>query len=48
VKTGYHVMGGADPITRVGLTAMHAMGVPIDSWGTKSLRTGKLVSEILV
>ena len=48
VKTGMYVAGGGDPITRVGLTAMQAMGVPISKWGTKSLETGKTISEILV
>ncbi len=48
IKTGLHVAGGGDPITRVGLTAMQVMGVPISRWGTKSLQTDKTVTEILV
>ena len=47
MKTGYHVVGGADPVTRIGLTAMTAMGVPIESWGTKSLKTSKPIAEVL-
>jgi len=47
IKTGLHVVGNGDPITRVGLTAMQVMGVPIDSWGTQSLRTSKTITEIL-
>ncbi|MSO97866.1 MAG: DUF1552 domain-containing protein [Rhodospirillaceae bacterium] len=47
MKTGYYVNGGADPVTRVGLTAMAAMGVPIESWGTKSLKTSKPLTEVL-
>jgi hypothetical protein len=47
IKTGYHVIGGADPITRVGLTALRAMGVPLESWGTKSLRTTKPIADLL-
>jgi len=46
MKTGLHVVGGGDPITRVGLTAMKIMGVPIQTWGTKSLRTTKLVTDV--
>lgn len=46
VKTGLHVVGAGDPITRVGLTAMKIMGVPIQNWGTKSLQTAKPVSDI--
>ena len=48
IKTGLHVAGNGDPITRVGLTAMRVMGVPIEKWGTNSLQTSKPVTEILV
>jgi hypothetical protein len=47
VKTGLHVVGNGDPITRIGLTAMQAMGVPLDKWGTRSLQTSKTITEIL-
>jgi len=47
-KTGTYVAGGGDPITRVGLTAMKAMGVPISKWGSKSLETSKPISEVLI
>lgn len=47
VRTGLHVVGNGDPITRVGLTAMQVMGVPIDTWGTRSLQTSKSITEIL-
>ncbi|MDX2145560.1 MAG: DUF1552 domain-containing protein [Rhodospirillaceae bacterium] len=47
VKTGLHVVGNGDPITRVGLTAMQAMGLSLDKWGTKSLQTSKTITEIL-
>lgn len=48
MKTGMHVIGGGDPITRVGLTAMKIMGVPIETWGTKSLQTSNPISEVMV
>jgi hypothetical protein len=47
IKTGLHVVGNGDPITRVGLTAMQAMGLSLDKWGTKSLQTSKTITEIL-
>ena len=47
VKTGMHVVGGGDPITRVGLTAMKVMGVPVEKWGTRSLQTSKVITDIL-
>ena len=47
VKTGLHVVGNGDPITRVGFTAMRAFGVPLEKWGTNSLQTSKVITEYL-
>ena len=47
VKTGLHLNGNGDPITRVGLTAMQMMGLPLEKWGTRSLQTSKTITEIL-
>jgi hypothetical protein len=47
MKTGLHVKGNGDPATRVGLTVQQALGVPIDSWGTDSMRTGKTITEVV-
>lgn len=47
IKSGIHVAGNGDPITRVGLTALRTMDVPVESWGTGSLQTSKPISEIL-
>jgi hypothetical protein len=46
-KTGLHVVGNGDPITRIGFTVMRALGVPLEKWGTKSLQTSKPITEIL-
>ena len=48
LKTGVHVNGGGDPITRIGFTALQVMGVPIETWGSGSLQTSKVVTEVLV
>jgi hypothetical protein len=48
IKTGLNVVGNGDPITRIGLTALQIMGLPLDSWGTKSLQTSKTITEVLV
>ena len=48
IKTGLYVNGNGSPTTRVGLTAMQIMGVSNDSWGTRSLETSKVISDILV
>jgi hypothetical protein len=48
LKTGMHIAGNGDPITRIGLTAMQAMGIPVGSWGTGSLETTRIISDVLV
>jgi hypothetical protein len=48
MKTGLHVVGGGDPITRVGFTAMKLMGVPLEKWGSASLQTSKIISDVFV
>ena len=47
IKTGLHVAGGGDPVTRVGLTMQQIMGVPAERWGTRSMETSRPVGEIL-
>lgn len=47
IKPGYHVAGAGSAVTRIGLTAQQALGMPVDNWGTKSLNTDKAVSEIV-
>lgn len=47
VKTGLHVDGGGDAVTRVGYTAMRIMGLEQDAWGTKSNTTSKEFGEIV-
>jgi hypothetical protein len=47
IRTGMHVSGDGSPLSRVGLTVMQLMDVPIEEWGTRSLRTSKPVQEIL-
>ncbi|MDB6158500.1 MAG: hypothetical protein JWO04_2206 [Gammaproteobacteria bacterium] len=37
IRTGFHLAGKADPITRVGLTVLQAMGVQVDHWGALSI-----------
>jgi hypothetical protein len=47
LKTGVYVDGEGTPVSRVGLTLMQVMGVPVDRWGTKSLETRKTIGEIV-
>ena len=48
LKTGMHVLGNGDPITRIGFTALRLFGVSLEKWGTNSLQTSKMISEITV
>ena len=48
IKTGLHIDGNKAPVTRLGYTAMKVLGLDINSWGTNSNKTDKVISEILV
>jgi hypothetical protein len=47
IKSGLFVDGAGSPVSRVGLTVMQAMGVPMDRWGTKSMETNRTITEIM-
>ena len=47
VRTGIHINGAGEPITRLGLTMQQVMGIPVESWGTDSMKTERPVSEVL-
>jgi hypothetical protein len=47
LKTGYHLTAPGDTVTRVGLTVMQALKLPVSSWGTMSNETSKPFSELL-
>jgi hypothetical protein len=47
VNAGLHVTGAGNTVSRVALTAMLAMGVPVDRWGTGGNETNKPLTEIL-
>jgi len=48
IKAGQAISGNAGPISRIGLTAMRVMGVPIAEWGVRSLRTDQPITEVMV
>ena len=47
IKTGMHLSLVGDPATRVGLTMMQLMGVPVSTWGLQSNQTSKTITEIM-
>jgi len=47
IRTGFHLAGQADPISRIGLTVQQAMGLQVDRWGTASMETNRTITELL-
>jgi hypothetical protein len=48
IKTGMVIQGNGDPSTRVGLTIMQALGLPFETWGSKTNETSRAIREIMV
>jgi hypothetical protein len=48
LKTGLHIAGNGEVVTRLGLTLQQVMKVPVDRWGTGTMQTSKPISEIVV
>jgi hypothetical protein len=48
VRTGVHVSGNGEPVTRIGLTVQQVMGLPVSEWGTGSQQVSRPVGAILV
>jgi len=47
VRTGLHLNGNSEPVTRVGLTLQQIMGLKVDSWGGDGMPTSRPITEIL-
>lgn len=47
VRTGFHMAGNADPVSRLGLTVQQAMGLQVESWGTLNMQTNRTITELL-
>ncbi len=47
VRSGLHIKGNGDPVSRVGLTVQQVMGLPVDRWGTRSMETQRPLTEVL-
>jgi hypothetical protein len=48
LKSGLHVAGNGEVVTRLGLTLQQAMKIPVEKWGAGTMQTAKPISEILV
>ena len=47
MKTGFHIAGGGNPVSRVGLTVQKALGLAADGWGKGSMETKSAYAELL-
>ncbi len=47
VRTGFHMAGNADPISRLGLTVQQAMGLQVERWGSLNMQTNRTITELL-
>jgi len=47
IRTGFHLAGGADPASRVGLTLQQAMGLQVEKWGVQSMETNRTITELM-
>lgn len=46
-KSGQHIAGNGDPVSRVGLTIQQALGMPVSSWGAGAMETSRPIMEVL-
>jgi hypothetical protein len=46
-RSGQHIAGKGDPISRVGLTIQQALGMPVGNWGTGAMATSKSIGEVI-
>jgi hypothetical protein len=47
VRTGFHMAGNSDPVSRLGLTVQQAMGLQVERWGTLNMQTNRTITELL-
>ena len=47
LKTGYHIDGKGAPPSPVALTVLRALGTSVGEWGTGSMKTTRVISEIM-
>lgn len=47
LKGGQHFAGAGEPVSRVSLTAMQAVGMPVGEFGVGAMKTTKSISEVM-
>jgi hypothetical protein len=48
MRTGQHIAGNGDAVSRIGLTVQQAMGLPVERWGVNSMNTNRTITELMV
>lgn len=48
IRSGVHINGAGQPISRVGLTLQQSMGMVVKDWGLDGMKTDKPVGELFV
>jgi hypothetical protein len=48
LKTGMHIAGNGEAMSRVGLTMQQVMGLSADKWGSGGMLTSKPISEVMI
>lgn len=46
IRSGVHIAGNGEPVSRIGLTVQQIMGVPVSEWGTGSLRVSRPIAGL--
>ena len=46
IRSGIHVPGAGEPVSRIGLTVQQVMGLSVSSWGTDSMEATQPVGEL--
>jgi len=47
LRSGLHLRGNGEPVSRIGLTVQQTMGLAVGSWGTRSMEVSQPVGAIL-
>lgn len=47
IRSGMHLAGRGDAVTRIGLSLQQAMGLQVERWGTRSQETNRTITEIV-
>jgi hypothetical protein len=47
IRSGVHIAGNGEPVSRIGLTVQQIMGLPVSEWGSRSLQVSRPVGGLI-